>query len=147
MDSGFPVSPRHRSLDFKYGGHCVISLPKITSASLDENHRHLCSLQRRCSYSWVSVYRECPSLELFFVFWLHKAKQHDTNYWWVQCELQKTKFTQKTKSRNQTILSFFIIRLEPFTCRGKLLISIKFAFFRLFSLSLQNHWHQVIEKW
>jgi hypothetical protein len=64
----------------------------------------------------------------------------------VQCELQKTKFTQKTRSRNQTIFSFLIIRLEPFTCRGKLLISIKFVLFRLFSLSLQNHRYQVLEK-
>jgi len=64
----------------------------------------------------------------------------------VQCELQKTKFTQKTRNRNQTIFSFLIIRLKPFTCRGKLLISIKFVLFWLFSLSLQNHRYQVLEK-
>ena len=122
---------------------------EITSASLDENHQHLCSLERRCSYSWVLVSRECPSLESFFVFWLHKAKQHDTNYQSVtlyNLNFQTTKFRQKTKSRNQTIFSFFIIRLKPFTCRGKPLISIKIACFRLFSLFLQNHRHQVIEK-
>ena len=119
---------------------------KITTASLDENHQHLCSLERRCSYSWVLVCRECPSLEWFFVFWLHKAKQHDTNYRSVtlyNLNFQTTKFKQ---NRNQTIFSFFIIRLKPFPCRGEPSIRIKIAYFQLFSLSLQNHRYQVIEK-